>query len=37
MLCDKLTTKKVVSNGTCPEVTLLMLMGAQRSPQHACR
>lgn len=37
MLRDKLITKKVVYNGTCPEVTLLMLMGAQKSPQHACR
>lgn len=37
MLRDKLIAKKVVSDGTCPEVTLLMLMGAQKSPQHACR
>jgi hypothetical protein len=37
MLRDKLITKKVMSNGTRPEVTLLMLMEAQKSPQHTCR
>ena len=38
MLRGKLITKMVVSNGTCPEVTLLIkLLGAQESPQHACR
>lgn len=39
MLRGKLITKMVVvSSGTCPEVTLLIkLLGAQKSPQHACR
>jgi hypothetical protein len=34
---NMLRDKKVMSNGTRPEVTLLMLMEAQKSPQHTCR
>jgi hypothetical protein len=38
MLRGKLIIKNVMSNSICPEVTLLVkLMGAQESPQRACR